>query len=130
VQQFILDLIIEIVDNYDIDGIQFDDHFGLPVEFGYEPLTVSMYQEQIKSPPSDDARETFWVRWRADKINDFVGQSFPRHQIPQRKMYCQLISKPFSLCFTRPLAGLVYLGKTRLHRRNCVAGLSQRYQAF
>ena len=84
VQQFILDLILEIVDNYDIDGIQFDDHFGLPVEFGYDPLTVLMYQEQIKSPPSDDSRETFWVRWRADKINDFMGQ-FPAPSNPAKK---------------------------------------------
>ncbi|TAG61821.1 MAG: glycoside hydrolase family 10 protein, partial [Oscillatoriales cyanobacterium] len=73
VQKFILDLILEIVDNYDLDGIQFDDHFGLPVEFGYEPQTVLMYEKQIKSPPSNDARETFWIRWRADKINDFMG---------------------------------------------------------
>ncbi|MFN7854871.1 MAG: glycoside hydrolase family 10 protein, partial [Dolichospermum sp.] len=36
VQQFIQDLIVEIVKNYDIDGIQFDDHFGLPSELGYD----------------------------------------------------------------------------------------------
>jgi len=29
VQQFIQDLIIEIVSKYDIDGIQFDDHLAL-----------------------------------------------------------------------------------------------------
>ena len=100
VQQFILDLIIEIVDNYDIDGIQFDDHFGLPVEFGYEPLTVSMYQEQIKSPPSDDARETFWVRWRADKINDFVGRV--SRAIKSRKEKCIVSLSPNPFHFALP----------------------------
>jgi uncharacterized lipoprotein YddW (UPF0748 family) len=95
VQQFILDLILEIVDNYDIDGIQFDDHFGLPVEFGYEPLTVSMYQEQIKSPPSDDARETFWVRWRADKINDFVGRVSRAIKARKEKCIVSLSPNPF-----------------------------------
>ena len=100
VQQFILDLIIEIVDNYDIDGIQFDDHFGLPVEFGYEPLTVSMYQEQIKSPPSDDPRETFWVRWRADKINDFVGRV--SRAIKSRKEKCIVSLSPNPFHFSLP----------------------------
>ena len=100
VQQFILDLILEIVDNYDIDGIQFDDHFGLPVEFGYEPLTVSMYQEQIKSPPSDDARETFWVRWRADKINDFVGRV--SRAIKSRKEKCIVSLSPNPFHFALP----------------------------
>ncbi|NQE33000.1 glycoside hydrolase family 10 protein [Microcoleus asticus] len=100
VQQFILNLILEIVDNYDIDGIQFDDHFGLPVEFGYEPLTVSMYQEQIKSPPSDDARETFWVRWRADKINDFVGRV--SRAIKSRKEKCIVSLSPNPFHFSLP----------------------------
>ena len=100
VQQFILDLILEIVDNYDIDGIQFDDHFGLPVEFGYEPSTVSMYQEQIKSPPSDDSRETFWVRWRADKINDFVGQV--SRAIKSRKEKCIVSLSPNPFHFALP----------------------------
>ncbi|MEG4531887.1 glycoside hydrolase family 10 protein [Microcoleus sp. D2_18a_D3] len=100
VQQFILDLILEVVDNYDIDGIQFDDHFGLPVEFGYEPLTVSMYQEQIKSPPSDDPRETFWVRWRADKINDFVGRV--SRAIKSRKEKCIVSLSPNPFHFALP----------------------------
>lgn len=100
VQQFILDLILEIVDNYDIDGIQFDDHFGLPVEFGYEPLTVLMYQEQIKSPPSNDPRETFWVRWRADKINDFVGRV--SRAIKSRKEKCIVSLSPNPFHFALP----------------------------
>ncbi|MEG3896317.1 MULTISPECIES: glycoside hydrolase family 10 protein [unclassified Microcoleus] len=100
VQQFILDLILEVVDNYDIDGIQFDDHFGLPVEFGYEPLTVSMYQEQIKSHPSDDARETFWVRWRADKINDFMGRV--SRAIKSRKEKCIVSLSPNPFHFALP----------------------------
>jgi uncharacterized lipoprotein YddW (UPF0748 family) len=31
VQKFILDLIVEVVTQYDVVGIQLDDHFGLPV---------------------------------------------------------------------------------------------------
>ncbi len=100
VQQFILDLIVEIVDNYELDGIQFDDHFGLPVEFGYEPTTVSMYEKAIKSPPSSNAHETFWIRWRADRINDFMGRIY--RTIKSRKAKCIISVSPNPLHFALP----------------------------
>lgn len=77
VQQFIQDLVVEIVSNYDVDGIQFDDHFGLPSDLGYDPFTVQLYKQdhQGKSPPSDP-QEAEWVRWRANKITDYLTQVF------------------------------------------------------
>lgn len=77
VQQFIQDLIVEMVSNYDIDGIQLDDHFGLPSDFGYDPFTVQLYQKehQGKSPPSDP-QDPEWVRWRANKITDYLTRVF------------------------------------------------------
>jgi uncharacterized lipoprotein YddW (UPF0748 family) len=77
VQQFIQDLIIEIVKNYDIDGIQFDDHFGLPSELGYDAYTTALYKKehQGKLPPAN-AKDPEWVSWRANKITDFMKQVF------------------------------------------------------
>jgi uncharacterized lipoprotein YddW (UPF0748 family) len=77
VQQFIQDLVVEIVSKYDVDGIQLDDHFGLPAEFGYDDFTVQLYKQehQGKAPPSDP-RDPEWVRWRANKITDFMGRLF------------------------------------------------------
>jgi uncharacterized lipoprotein YddW (UPF0748 family) len=77
VQQFILDLVLEVVKNYDIDGIQFDDHFGLPSDFGYDDYTLSLYQQETgKSFPPSQFTETEWVQWRADKISQFMAQIF------------------------------------------------------
>nr|WP_281062879.1 family 10 glycosylhydrolase [Limnoraphis robusta] len=57
--------------------MQFDDHFGLPSEFGYDQYTVSLYQAEHQGKlPSEDFYETYWVRWRADKINQFVKRVF------------------------------------------------------
>lgn len=101
VQKFILDLITEIVVKYNIDGIQFDDHFGLPSEFGYDPLTIAMYQKEINGQsPSDDPKETFWVRWRADKINDFMARVF--RAIKSRKNNCIIALSPNPLHFSLP----------------------------
>lgn len=77
VQAMILDLIVEVVNRYDVAGIQLDDHFGLPVAFGYDPFTVQLYQQEHsgKLPPSNP-RDPAWMRWRADKLSQFVGQIF------------------------------------------------------
>ncbi|WP_017720956.1 glycoside hydrolase family 10 protein [Kamptonema formosum] len=100
VQQFVLDLIMEVVSKYDVDGIQFDDHFALPVEFGYDKLTVGMYQEEIKQPPSDNFQETFWVRWRADKLNEFMERVF--RAVKAQKPNCIISVSPNPLHFSLP----------------------------
>uniref|UniRef100_UPI003EBDD2A5 glycoside hydrolase family 10 protein n=1 Tax=Okeanomitos corallinicola TaxID=3231550 RepID=UPI003EBDD2A5 len=77
VQKFIQNLIVEIVKNYDIDGIQFDDHFGLPSELGYDPYTVALYKlEHRGQAPSENPKDPEWVKWRADKITKFMKQVF------------------------------------------------------
>lgn len=103
VQKFIQDLVVELVANYDLDGIQFDDHFGLPSEFGYEPLTVLMYQKDIKQPPSNDSRETFWVRWRADRINDFMARLFTAIKARKQKCIVALSPNPFNFALPASL---------------------------
>ena len=77
VQSFMTDLLVEIVSNYDIDGIQLDDHFGYPSELGYDEYTVGLYQQEHdgKSPP-EDYKDPEWVRWRADKITAYVEKLF------------------------------------------------------
>lgn len=74
VQQFITDLVLEIVTQYDVDGIQFDDHTSLPNEFGYDSYTTALYtQETLKSPPPNP-QDPVWVSWRAGKITAFMIQ--------------------------------------------------------
>ena len=77
VQQFITDLLVEIVSNYDIDGIQVDDHFGYPSELGYDELTVKLYQQEHNGQlPPEDSRDPDWIRWRADKITAYFETLF------------------------------------------------------
>ena len=77
VQKFIQDLAVEMVSNYDVDGIQFDDHFGLPSDLGYDPFTIQLYkQEHLGKSPPTNPQDAEWVRWRANKITDFLTQVF------------------------------------------------------
>ncbi len=74
VQQFITSLVVENVTQYDVDGIQFDDHMSLPHEFGYDPYTIALYTEETKNRPPNNPQDEAWVRWRADKITAFMVQ--------------------------------------------------------
>jgi uncharacterized lipoprotein YddW (UPF0748 family) len=77
VQKFIKSLLVEVVKNYDVDGIQLDDHFGYPYEYGYDPLTVKMYQaeHQGKNPPQNP-KDVEWTNWRAGKVTAFMKDLF------------------------------------------------------
>jgi uncharacterized lipoprotein YddW (UPF0748 family) len=77
VQKFIKSLLVEVVKNYDVDGIQLDDHFGYPYEYGYDPLTTKMYQaeHQGKNPPQNP-KDVEWTNWRAGKVTAFMKDLF------------------------------------------------------
>ncbi|MGB3294107.1 MAG: glycoside hydrolase family 10 protein [Phormidesmis sp.] len=77
VQAFIKSLVAELAANYDIDGFQVDDHMGLPFAYGYDPYTISLYQQEHSGQlPPEDAKDAEWTRWRADKITEFMGEVF------------------------------------------------------
>ncbi|HAN46224.1 MAG TPA: hypothetical protein DCQ32_06685 [Cyanobacteria bacterium UBA8156] len=79
VRQFLLELVQEIVQKYEVDGIQFDDHFGWPVDMGYDEFTVALYQQEHngKAPPSA-VRDPEWMRWRARFLTDLWVSIFAK----------------------------------------------------
>ncbi|WP_427162225.1 glycoside hydrolase family 10 protein [Aliinostoc sp. HNIBRCY26] len=72
VQQFITDLVVEIITKYNADGIQFDDHMSLPVDFGYDKYTINLYTQETGNPPPPNPQAQAWMKWRADKITAFM----------------------------------------------------------
>lgn len=72
VQQFIIDLVVETCRKYKVDGVQFDDHLALPRDFGYDPYTISLYKQEMKKNPPTNPQDADWMKWRADKITEFV----------------------------------------------------------
>ncbi|MDB9375496.1 glycoside hydrolase family 10 protein [Nodularia sphaerocarpa] len=94
-QKFIQDLIVEIVSNYDIDGIQFDDHFGLPSELGYDAYTVALYKKEHRGQaPPRDPKNPAWVRWRANKITDFMKRVFTAIKANQKDCIVSVAPNP------------------------------------
>ncbi len=74
VQAYMTSLILEVIGNYDIDGIQGDDRLpAMPVEGGYEAYTRELYAaEHNGAAPPASHDNTAWKRWRADKLTDYL----------------------------------------------------------
>ena len=73
VQDYIIALAMEIIDNYDIDGIEFSDRMpAMPVECGYDDYTIALYRSEHEgADPPFNFRNPAWRTWRAGKLNDF-----------------------------------------------------------
>ena len=70
-RRFVLDLMLEAIDKYDLDGVQLDDRIVWPyVTMGYDDFTRAAYAaEHAGRQPPDNPRDPAWMRWRADKLN-------------------------------------------------------------
>ena len=99
VQQFITVIFAEIVANYDIDGIQLDDNFGVPVDMGYDPYTLALYrsEHQGNSPPPN-FRDQEWMAWRSEKLTQLVTRLF--HTVKALKPDCLIGLSPNSQHFS------------------------------
>ncbi|MFO7873367.1 MAG: family 10 glycosylhydrolase [Bacteroidales bacterium] len=80
VQDFILSLVLEVVNNYDVDGIQGDDRLpAMPSEGGYNPAVIEAYKkDHFGTPPPDYHKDYNWVQWRAEILNDFMKRLYEK----------------------------------------------------
>lgn len=74
---FLLGIVLDAVDRYDLDGVQLDDRIAWPVMMGYDDFTAAAYQKEHdgQSPP-EDPRDADWVAWRAEKVGEFAEQFY------------------------------------------------------
>ncbi|TAF08867.1 MAG: hypothetical protein EAZ77_06295 [Nostocales cyanobacterium] len=74
VQEFLLNLFLEVVKNYDVDGVQGDDRFpALPSEGGYDQVTVNLYHQQFQKYPPQNHQDKYWLQWRANILTDVLA---------------------------------------------------------
>ena len=74
VQDFLLGLMLEVAQNYPVNGVQGDDRIALPVEGGYDEKTVKRYRAECGREPPSQCRERHWLHWRANIITEFVAR--------------------------------------------------------
>ena len=74
VQDFVLSLLKEVVNKYEVAGVQGDDRLpALPSLAGYDSLTLAQYSlEHNGQRPPNNPFDAAWINWRADLLNDFM----------------------------------------------------------
>jgi uncharacterized lipoprotein YddW (UPF0748 family) len=94
VQQFMLDIIMEAVNNYNVDGVQGDDRLpAMPRNSGYDEYTVNRYKDEHGgADPPVNINSPVWVRWRADILNQFAVDFYDA--VKAAKPYVFVASSP------------------------------------
>ena len=94
VQDFMIALMTEVLDRYDVDGVQGDDRLpAMPVDGGYDSVTVTIYKAEMggASPPGNE-RDPAWTSWRAAKLTEFFRRL--RDSVKTRSPHLVLSSSP------------------------------------
>ena len=77
VQNFLLNLFLEVAKNYQIAGVQGDDRLpAMPSEGGYDNNTKVLYRNQFGEDPPLDFKNRPWLEWRANILNDFLAKLY------------------------------------------------------
>ncbi len=73
VQNFLIQLILEMVKKYDLDGFELDRIRYPDPNCGYDSVTVELYkQEHNGTSPPYDYNNPEWKNWRIQKLNQFA----------------------------------------------------------
>lgn len=74
VRQFMIDITLEAVQRYDLDGVQFDDRLAWPREFGWDATTAAIYQHETGRSLPTSISDTNFRNWRQDKVTLFAEE--------------------------------------------------------
>ena len=87
VRERFIGLVVEVLQRCSMDGLQLDDHFAWPVEFGYDRFTSNLYKQQTGTLPPVDYTNRYWMRWRRRQLTGLLRDLRTRlkqEQLPQR----------------------------------------------
>ena len=80
-RRYTTDVYINLVRNYDVDGIHLDQvrYFeGDPLRWGYNPTSVARFNAQFHRDPTTQpaATDPDWVAWRRDQVTALVRRIY------------------------------------------------------
>jgi uncharacterized lipoprotein YddW (UPF0748 family) len=100
-----ISLFKEVISNYAVDGVQGDDRLpALPSSAGYEPYTVSLYQQEHQgSPPPQDHLDSAWIAWRVEKLNQFMRRLYLEVKQLRSTIFLSVAPSPYPWSVTEYL---------------------------
>lgn len=100
VQGFLLSLVKEVVQSYDVDGIQGDDRLpAMPSEGGYDDYTRNLYKsEHHEAEPPMDEKNGEWVNWRCEKLTTFMAKLYQEVKLQKSSLIVSSAPSVFPWC--------------------------------
>lgn len=87
VQMFMQELVLEVVSQYDVDGVQGDDRLpAMPAEGGYDVWTLAQYRQQSGKDAPLQYDEPAWLQWKTDQLSAFGKKLY--HAVKQQRKNC------------------------------------------
>ncbi len=74
--QYVVDVALNLVRRYDIDGIHLDYIRYGGGQFGYNPVSVSRYMTQTHATAAPAATDPAWQQWRRDQVSHLMRQVY------------------------------------------------------
>jgi uncharacterized lipoprotein YddW (UPF0748 family) len=130
VQQFMLELILEVATQYNVDGVQGCDRLpALPVIAGYDRATISQYQQQFDRLPPNNPQDRNWIQWRADILTEFLATLYRQVKAVNSQLILSMSPAVYPFCLQNLLQdsqtwldrNLVDFLHPQIYRSNCVA---------
>ena len=87
VRERFIGLVLEVMQRCRVNGLQLDDHFAWPVEFGYDAYTSALYEQDTGAPPPKDHTNRYWMTWRRRQLTGLLRelrQRLNQESLPQR----------------------------------------------
>ncbi|HLS27835.1 MAG TPA: family 10 glycosylhydrolase, partial [Opitutales bacterium] len=76
VQQHIVDVSLDLINNYDIDGLQFDYIRYPSPDWGYNPLSVARFNNRFGTSGKPAANNSAWRQFRRDAVTELVRRVY------------------------------------------------------
>ena len=92
VRERFIGLVIETLKRCPMQGLQLDDHFAWPVEFGYDPFTRVLYRNETGLEVPVDHTNRHWMSWRRKKLTTLLRQL--RARLKQEKLSVNISLSP------------------------------------
>lgn len=92
VRERFIGLVIETLKRCPMQGLQLDDHFAWPVEFGYDPFTRVLYRNETGLEVPMDHTNRHWMSWRRKKLTTLLRQL--RARLKQEKLSVNISLSP------------------------------------
>ena len=76
VQEYVPKVFLEVVKNYDVDGIHYDyvRYPGEIDDFSYDPVSLKRFKDEVGGTPDEKPQE--WIEWRGKQVTGIVRRIY------------------------------------------------------